>query len=369
MPGFDTGSVIYGLNVDFTGTSLTGGTPQVTTNGQLLIGSTSTPNIKVGTITSPDSSITIGYSSPNITLTASQAFHYYSLTPYIVGTDIHSQYTTVAAAIAAAVGAGVNTTNPANIYIKPKSGSYTENVTLVDGINLVGFGGQVIINGTVSMSTAGTASLNGLILQTNSAYCIEVTGSSASILNVNNCNISALNNTAIHHTTSNASSLINFSHCIGNIATTGISLFTAASTGTIGFNYCIFTNTGLSTTASTIASGIIGCDFTQFSSPITSSATGAISIMNSLVNTGSVNATCLTVGGSGGCVWRNGQFISGSASAISISTSMTAVFLDVDSSNTNTLTGVGTLTYGFIAFTGSSSGHNVTTETPLPTLI
>ena len=71
MPGFDTGSVMYALNVDFTGNSLTSGTAQVTSNGQLLIGSTATPNIKIGNLVSPDKSITIGYSAPNITLQTS----------------------------------------------------------------------------------------------------------------------------------------------------------------------------------------------------------------------------------------------------------------------------------------------------------
>jgi hypothetical protein len=68
MPGFDSGSTMYALNVDFTGNSLTAGTPQVTVNGQLLIGSGALPNIKVGTLTSPNGTIQIGYSSPNITL-------------------------------------------------------------------------------------------------------------------------------------------------------------------------------------------------------------------------------------------------------------------------------------------------------------
>ena len=68
MPGFDTGSVMYALNVDFTGNSLTSGTAQVTTNGQLLIGSTATPNIKVGTLSSIHSSMTVSYNSPNINL-------------------------------------------------------------------------------------------------------------------------------------------------------------------------------------------------------------------------------------------------------------------------------------------------------------
>lgn len=73
---YNAGSNTTGLlatdNVDFSGSI--DPAPSVTTDGQLLIGSTSTPNIKVGTLTSPDSSITIGYSSPNITIeTASQS--------------------------------------------------------------------------------------------------------------------------------------------------------------------------------------------------------------------------------------------------------------------------------------------------------
>lgn len=59
MPGFDTGSVMFALNVDFTGNSLTEGTAQVTTDGQLLIGSSVAPNIRVGTLTSGDGSILI----------------------------------------------------------------------------------------------------------------------------------------------------------------------------------------------------------------------------------------------------------------------------------------------------------------------
>lgn len=68
MPGFDTGSVMYALNVDFTGNSLTSGTAQVTQNGQLLIGNNSSPQIRVGRLTSPNGTITIGYVAPNITL-------------------------------------------------------------------------------------------------------------------------------------------------------------------------------------------------------------------------------------------------------------------------------------------------------------
>lgn len=74
MAGFDN-DVVYGINADYsnakggTGASTTG---ELLTNGQMWIGSTAlnagSTHINVGTITSPNSSITIGYSSPNITL-------------------------------------------------------------------------------------------------------------------------------------------------------------------------------------------------------------------------------------------------------------------------------------------------------------
>ena len=65
MAGFRN-DTMYANNVDFTGSATV--SPTVTTNGQLLIGSTASPNIRVGTLTSPLGTITIGYSSPNITI-------------------------------------------------------------------------------------------------------------------------------------------------------------------------------------------------------------------------------------------------------------------------------------------------------------
>lgn len=70
MPGFDTGSVMYALNVDFTGNSLTAGTAQVLADGQLLIGSSVTPNIRVSTLSAgPGVSITNGHGSITVGLT------------------------------------------------------------------------------------------------------------------------------------------------------------------------------------------------------------------------------------------------------------------------------------------------------------
>jgi hypothetical protein len=73
MPGFDTsllGSVLYCQNIDFTGNSLTSGTPQVTLDGQLLIGSAVAPHIRVATL-SAGSGISITNANGAITIAAS----------------------------------------------------------------------------------------------------------------------------------------------------------------------------------------------------------------------------------------------------------------------------------------------------------
>lgn len=59
-----------------------------------------------------------------------------TLSPYIVGTT-GSDFTTIQAAIDQAVTDGSSHSNPKNVYIK--SGTYVENLTVYDGISLIGF--------------------------------------------------------------------------------------------------------------------------------------------------------------------------------------------------------------------------------------
>lgn len=60
-------SILFADNMSFDGTARGGA---MTTNAQLWIGSTASPHVRVGTITSPDGSVTIGYAAPNITITS-----------------------------------------------------------------------------------------------------------------------------------------------------------------------------------------------------------------------------------------------------------------------------------------------------------
>lgn len=62
---------------------------------------------------------------------------YYSLTPYIVGPDVHSEFSTIGAAITQAVADGASSVNPKIIHVKPTPIGYTENLTIPDGINVL----------------------------------------------------------------------------------------------------------------------------------------------------------------------------------------------------------------------------------------
>jgi hypothetical protein len=65
--GFEN-DVLVCNNVNFNANAAKPHLAQITTNGQLLIGSTAYPNIRPGNLTSPSGTLTIGYSAPNITI-------------------------------------------------------------------------------------------------------------------------------------------------------------------------------------------------------------------------------------------------------------------------------------------------------------
>ncbi len=306
----------------------------------------------------------------NTTITANGANDLHTAL-YIVSssgtTGTGANYTTITSAIAAAQGSGINST----IFIMPgNTGTYTENFTLPANINLVGHNGDqttpnVTIIGTITCTSAGTRSISNLRLQTNSAAFLAVTGTLATVVNLNNCYLNCSNNTGITFSTNSASAVINIIDCLGDIGTTGISYFTHTSAGTIAIYYSILGNSGSSTTSSTASSGNVFLLNSTLSFPVTTSSTAGISIQNTSVSTAAQNTTALTVGGSGINGAMTSSFLSGSASAISVGGTLTVTSLTVNSTNTNAITGAGTLVGNSINFTGSSSLVNTTTLTAL----
>lgn len=372
MAGFSsvTGleSVVFADNASFDGTERGG---IMTTDGQFWIGATASPHVKLGTLTSPDGSITIGYSSPNVTLQVTGGAPYYSLTPYIVGTDTHSQYSTIAAAITQAIADGASASNPKNIHIKPKGSAYAENLTVVDGINLIGQGYQTVINGKISMTTAGSATISNLVLETNADFLLDVTGSAASGLAVRDCFLNCTDNTGISFTSSSGSSSIQLDDCLGDIGTTGIALFVHTGAGALSCNNLRLGNSGGSSTASTTSTGSVNLYYSLLPIPFATTGTGTFNIEFCEIITVSTNTTCLTTAGTGESKSLYSSYDSGTASSISIGAGTTVNLRSATilSSNANVLTGAGTLNYAFVTFVGSSSGHNVSSETPYATLI
>lgn len=247
--------------------------------------------------------------------------------------------------------------------------SVTENVTLTAGVNIAAWTGGTLntptITGTLTMTTAGTCNISGIRLQTNSAALLAVTGSAASIVNVNNCYLNCTNNTGITFSSSSSSAQINLMNCHSDLGTTGIALYSMSSAGSMQIESLFSGNSGGSTTQTSNSAGTVSYYYSALNYPISSTGTGTLSVLYNIVSTSAQNSTSLTFDGSGTSLCRHCQVISGTASAISIGAgaNLTLEQTSINSSNANAVSGLGTLNYLSLTFDGSSSKINTTTQT------
>jgi hypothetical protein len=283
---------------------------------------------------------------------------------HIVATDGTGDFTTIGAALTAA-------SSGQTIFIRP--GTYTENPTLKSGVNLCAFDcdaltPNVIISGKCTFTAAGTVSISGIQLETNSDYALSVTGSAASIVNFINCYINVSNNTGIQFTSSSSSSQINFRYSTANVTTTGISLFTHSSAGLLSANFTNFGNPGSTTTPSTISSGNLQLAFGAMQVPITASSTAIISCEYTNFNT-VTNTTCITLSGTSSALLDNSDFISGSSSALSIGSGTTVTCqgpITINCTGTFGISGSGSISYTAIFYNNSTSNiESTVTQTPV----
>lgn len=364
MSGFEN-SVMVAKNVNFDQTAPKPHLGIINAAGKLPIGTGNTfptPEILGGSITSPDGSITVGYSSPNITIQSSgtKDLHVAKL---IVNSSPNSggNYTTITAALTAAVSGDT-------IFVMPgATGVYTEDLTLKAGVNITAFPcdaqtPNVTIVGNATFSSAGTVTISGIRLQTNGAAFLTVAGASVTIVNLIGCYLNCTNNTGISYSTANASSMIRVLNCQGNLTAGGIGFFSSSSTGTIFFEYCFFDNTGNSTTGDTASAGVVGYLSGYQRHSFTSSGTCAVGMNYQKIDTNGINTACWTCGGLGGTA-NFCAYTSGTASAISVGATLelqgsTVIY----STNVNAITGAGSLKYAPISFvTGSSTTINTVT--------
>ena len=303
-----------------------------------------------------------------MTFTRALSTNNYGCAKFIVDgtTTANGTHSTIASALTSASSGDT-------IFIRP--GTYTENLTLKAGVNLTAFGsdssfngtGKVIISGTCTMTTAGSVTISGIQLQTNSAFLLAVTGSAASVVNLQNCYLNMTNNTGISHTSSSSSSAINIYDCEGNVGTTGITPFISTSSGTILMKNTRITNSGASSTTSSTSAGAVTLQYTRLFTPITTSSSGTFSLIYSDIECDNQNVTALTLAGTGTSGAQYSIFGAGTASGVSVGAGTTLNFFgfnDVVSSNTNAVTGAGTIVYNAIGYSSTSSVINTTTKTP-----
>ena len=376
MPGFDVDaagkSIMFANNVDFTGTSATGGTAQVSANGQLLIGASTDPKIRVNTLATSNNYQKINNGAGSIALGA------VTEAVWIVdGTNpINGTHSTIAAATASAASGDT-------IFIRP--GTYTESFTAKAGVNYIGWSGDglnnnVIINGnspTISISSAGNYSFSNIQLK-SAGNAMIVSGSGAVTLTLTNFNLVNVSGTTpfgIQLATTSTSTVLNAYNCVfstGN-ASTG-QLLKIAGQNTANLYGCSFLNPGANASANVIDLSGASATLNMYNcfcqvaiaTDFSSSHTGMIvNIDNSVIDTSASNVTSVALVASSNATANifNTRLASGTATPITIASGSTATLSNIvlNSSNTAAISGGGTVNIGEISQIGTYGSTSIST--------
>ena len=301
-----------------------------------------------------------------MTFTHALSTNNYGCAKFIVDASAaNGTHTTISSALTSA-------SSGETIFIRP--GTYTENPTLKAGVNLCAYvcdsslniTGHVIINGTCSMTTAGTVTISGIQLQTNSAALLSVTGSAASVVELVNCYLNMSNNTGITFSSSSASASIRIETSRGDLGTTGIAIFSHSSAGTLAITRSIFSNSGASSTASTCSAGSVSSIDSFYGNPMTFSGTGRITAKFSEIDSSATNSTSLTTVSGTSNDLQYVRLSSGTATPLSVGGTVTMAGATLHHTNATGITGAGTLLYsgGGVWQTSTVGAVSVTTLTP-----
>lgn len=274
-------------------------------------------------------------------------------------------FTTITAALTAA-------SSGQTIFLRP--GTYTENLTLKAGVNLVAYnadavstGGtsnaNVIIKGTITASYSGTASISGINLQTNGAAALTWSGSNTLTLRLTNCWISANDSTAITGNNSNAE--IDLHYCVTQGASTNL-IFSITNVQNFVMRNCIG-SAGASNIISTIAAGTCRIVNSNITFALATTSSGAYALRESSFR--SSTAVSLALVGTGVSSVNNCGFDAtengGSTAAITVGAGTTLNIAECQvgsNAAANAITGAGTINAGPLSFTGTANVNTVTTQ-------
>jgi len=289
--------------------------------------------------------------------THTNALNRFGNTPLIVATDpANGSHTTLAGALADA-------TTGQTVFLR---NSVTENVTLPAGVNIAAWQGSSAntpsITGKITFSGAGTSSISGVKLITNSDNVLAVTGTENSIIWLYNCYLSIVDNVVGMICSSSGASVVNLQNCSGDLSSATASYF-AFTSGVLNVFKGYFINSIGSTVVNTFVNANGSMSHTTFNAPISNSTSGSFGTRYSTFAGGGLNSTMLTFA-SGSNNVRNCIVEAGTASAISVGAAATSNIYNtiVNSSNTNAVSGIGQINYSEVLFSGSSSIMNTTTQ-------
>lgn len=238
------------------------------------------------------------------------------------------------------------------IFMRP--GTYTENVTLKAGVNIVAYDADaltpnVVVHGECSFSGVGSVSLSGINFQTNSNFFLAVSGSSASSVYLKDCYFNCTNNTGLSFTTSNSSAVIFLDNCLGDIGTTGIAPYSMSSIGTLEIKNTRITNSGNSVTAANNSAGNVFINWSEFYNAFSSSGSGVFATRYTNIDVDSLNISAYTNNSSSANnFFYFSSLITGSAHSIVNNGNIVLSETILDTTNNVAISGSGTITYSTI---------------------
>ena len=347
--------VLNGKNADFSRSAsfFASESNGLVTDGQLWIGSTATnvggTHINVGEITSPGGTITVGYSSPNITLEVAGTTTDLHVSPYIVapgGASQGASFTTIQSALNAANAAGGGA-----VFVQP--GIYTENLTLFDGVSIVGASASSLVVGTASIVIVGVhtppatgyTSIEKCYLQSATDIFLSAVAGSAIIL-LKSCNTLCTNGFTYN--------LPNWTGVLGKFNNQDDSVDNGVVNNTGGaLVFFESSNIGSGSGKTMVTSGTVHFNEVDLGCPW-SAQTGTVLDLDTVTFS---NTLTLANNSTGTIRW--GSFITGGSPAITMSSSgnITLAGGIIDSSNNPAITGAGagTFTYSDITFLNNAA--------------
>jgi hypothetical protein len=241
------------------------------------------------------------------------------ISQFVVGTAPDAKYQTVQSAITAAAAAGGGT-----VYVKP--GTYTESLTLSDGVDIVGTAiDDVIITGVHTPPASGSIALSNVTLTSPTHIFSSAVAGSTSII-VYDSNLSCTNGFVFNLT--NWTGSLNLTTCFAGGTDNGIVTNTGGSaidifdtTAGIGTGQTMVTTGAVDFSGSEIAcpvnfqtGSVISADTSAFSRTLTFSNNSTGSIISSIISTGATAA--ITMSSSGTLLISNSTITSSNVPAI-----------------------------------------------------